>query len=1038
MKIMKKLLLYIVPLLTMFSCSEQLEGISSTDKGIETTISVVIPQLPDAHPQSRVMALNPQLQNLKLAVFDNNGYLLEYVPATLTEQQKATQNETTYGYNVTLRPTDFRTYIHFIGNAPDKIQFGTETEAIGRLFTEGGQEAYWQRIVLPDGIKKEEGNFVQSVIDSLTNVRLVRNFAWIQLESTAGNFKVESYCVVNTYNKGSIAPYNTSRSEFADFANQQTHTDLLSEGYDGFIPEGADLNQEIPDESTWFKTEGKNAPEYAYFIYEREKALSNPPYILVKGNYKLESGTWKPNCYYKVDLRKTDGYFPLIRNFRYNVKITKVMHEGHETAALAAAGSGSGDVSTAIETEDFTNISNGVARIFVNYTDTTLVAQANDLKLRYKFMVFEIEDANGNVTENKVLNDSVEIETSGDVIIAPPTVASSDDNGWREITIQTTTPGNLPKSQDIIIKGAVTIGTGDNAKTYVLQRKVTITLTKEYLMTLECNPKEVSVKQGTPFDVVIKVPGGLRPDMFPLDILLEAENQSMTPDKGDDLPVVTGKSIILGKETKTTIGFLKQIHWEEYEELSKQPMEEEGYLSFACHFKNNKTLVAGKSTIYADNKYFTQTKTDLSYYQPYEFEMFFDKEDLNLEDKVKFEFSVSNINNQGYIYVTLEGLQLVNGEEEILEWDSDLGCYKYEFANLSDSRTGSFNLTPDGTSNPASVKLSAYHFEDCKETIGINGFNDFRFLDFDPDNLTVGSTDEVVEFSFDMSSVPSNDVYVTLTNLVPADDETQLELVDVNIGKYKFKTRPTGTSASITLKNTATEAGTGTVKLTSLYFNNAEESIDIKLNVFSGLTFSPSSVTNGANTPVTFSFNMPTLPSPANVTVTLDGLEPNDSDLTYIKDNADGSKQYTYTPSSNGSQTFDLKTTIDNGTASVKLEADYYDTAQSTLNVSRSYIIPAGNIYTGEQSVTYYIFDYDPNRQNNNNGNIGSFTTNNSEVNNGEVVISTGGDKDGYVYIRYSSNYYGYTIYNVAKVKLSDLMKSGGCDISDKFEPRYY
>ena len=79
MKLMKKLLLYIVPLLTLFSCSEQLEGISSTDKGLETTISVVIPQLPDAHPQSRAMALNPQLQNLKLAVFDDNGYLLEYV-----------------------------------------------------------------------------------------------------------------------------------------------------------------------------------------------------------------------------------------------------------------------------------------------------------------------------------------------------------------------------------------------------------------------------------------------------------------------------------------------------------------------------------------------------------------------------------------------------------------------------------------------------------------------------------------------------------------------------------------------------------------------------------------------------------------------------------------------------------------------------------------------------------------------------------------------------------------------------------------------
>ena len=921
---MKYRILYLIALFAMFACSEQLGDKYSIDKGLETTISVVIPQLPDAHPQSRAMALNPQLQNLKLAVFDDNGYLLEYVSATLTEEQKATENETKYGYKVELRPTDFPTYIHFIGNAPENIQYGTETEAIGRLFTEGGNEAYWQRIELPDGIQKDGKNFVKSVNDSLTDVRLVRNFAWIQLENTATNFNIDSYCVVNTYPKGSIAPYNTSLGEFADFAHQQTHADLLSEGYNGFIPAGAELDKAIPAENTWFKTQGQSADSYAYFIYEREKALSEPSYILVKGTYTPESGSAMANRYYKVDLRDhTGNYFPLIRNFRYKVRITKVMHEGHESAVLAAAGSGSGDVSTAVETEDFTNISNGVARIFVSYTDTTLVAQTDELKLRYKFMVFETKDANGNVIqEQRTLNgEDVTLTKEGGIVIDEFNKSNSDtSDGWREVSIKTTALGDKLKMEDLIIKGTVTIGTGESAKTYELQRKVTIALTPKYTMQLECNPTAIPKDQGKPFDVIIKVPSDLRPSMFPLDIRLEAENQSMTPDKGDDLPVITGKSIISAKVDKTTIGFIKQIHWDDYEELIKSP--EGGYVSFACHFKRNKE-VSTDTRIYADNKYFNQVSATLGSYTPGTFTdlEFNPSSNLTPGTNVTFSFSVSEIPTPGDIYVTLEGLELADGEKRLV-WDTDKGCFKYDTDNLS-NKNGSFNLTCDGTADPASVKLSAYRFED------------------------------------------------------------------------------------------------------------AEETIDVELNEFSDLTFNPSSVTTGViGENVTFSFNMPTLPTPANVTVTLNGLEPNDLKLTHIKDNADGSKQYTYTPRTTGTQTFDLKTTIDNGTASVKLEASQYNMAQKTLNVSRSYTIPAGNIKVGNvtQEITLYV-SYS-NRWDNDPLDI-SFTPsgNNGNKQNGQAIVISAEnylrimeDGNDTIYLRYSTGGGIWPTYYLASVSLSKLL----------------
>lgn len=818
---MKYRILYLIALFAMFSCSEQLDSKFPVDNGLETTISVIVPQLPEAHPQSRAMALKPQLQNLKLAVFDNNGYLLEYVSAT--EVDLATENEPNqYAYKVTLRATEFPTYIHFIGNAPENIQYGTETEAIGSLFTENGDEAYWQRIELPNGIKQNaDGTFDSSVTTALTDVRLVRNFAWIQLEETADNFEMDSYCVVNTYGKGSIAPYNTSEGEFADFGQNQTHDGLLNDGYNGFIPAGAELNTAIPSEETWFKTQGQDAASSAYFVYEREKALSNPPFILVKGTYQPSTGD-SQTSYYKVDLRDANGsYFPLIRNFKYKVTITRVMHEGHETAEKAANGAGSGDVSTDVNTENFTNISNGLAQLFVSYTDTTLVAQTDELKLRYKFMVFETTDANGNKLTNKVFNgDNVTItKGEGDVIETFAKNGTDDSNGWREITIKTTELGTVKKSQDIIIKGAVTL----DGIHYELQRKVTITLTPKYTMQLVCDPDAVNKVQGTPFDVIVKLPADLRRGMFPLDIQLEADNQSMTPNRGDDLPAITGESIISDKANKTTIGFVKQIQWADYAELINSSVG--GYVSFTCHFKRNKEVAVGVNTlIYADNKYFEQASTTLGSYTPGTFSgSFTPSSTLSPGDEVTFNFTMSDIPSQVQVYVTLKGLEPADGQEEILIWDTNLGRYVY--AITSDSgKSGSFKLTCDGTSNPASVTLSAYRFEDKEVTtnVQLNSFSDLRF---NPSYLTPGSAQDF-EFRFNMSKAPSNDVFVTLTNLVPANDETQLEEVGENTGKYKFKTRPTGTSASIKLRNTATAAGTtGTVQLTSLYFDDATANI---------------------------------------------------------------------------------------------------------------------------------------------------------------------------------------------------------------------
>ena len=147
MKKILYILFCLIPLLAMQSCTEDwAENELTLDGKISTTISVTVPQLPDAHPQTRAMAMQPQMTNLYLAVFDENGYLLEYVKADDDNTQMATENGTTYNYKVSLKPTESTTYVHFIGNAPKtSLDFGSESEVFKNLYTEKGSEAYWQR-----------------------------------------------------------------------------------------------------------------------------------------------------------------------------------------------------------------------------------------------------------------------------------------------------------------------------------------------------------------------------------------------------------------------------------------------------------------------------------------------------------------------------------------------------------------------------------------------------------------------------------------------------------------------------------------------------------------------------------------------------------------------------------------------------------------------------------------------------------------------------------------------------------------------------
>jgi hypothetical protein len=239
-------------------------------------------------------------------------------------------------------------------------------------------------------------------------------------------------------------------------------------------------------------------------------------------------------------------------------------------------------------------------------------------------------------------------------------------------------------------------------------------------MQLECDPNSIKKAVGEPFDLVIKVPGGLGSAMFPLEFQLEAEEQSMTPNMGDDLPAVTGKSIISTKSGKTTIGFMRHLEWDDYEALPNVG----GYKLVPCHFKSNKA--ASATAIYAQNKYFNQAPTTLGNYDPMKFtNLSFTHQFLPtiVNKSVEFKFTLSDLASlQNYVTVVLDNLDPAENETRLTPIGTIDGKAAYSFSPQNATETLKLQNTEINTF--ASVTLMAYRYDDayaylCPESLTI-------------------------------------------------------------------------------------------------------------------------------------------------------------------------------------------------------------------------------------------------------------------------------------------------------------------------------
>ena len=560
---MKKII-YIATLIAAIfataSCAKETvdEAVPEVSEGKEVTIACCA-LVPDISALTKSLGEVKTINSLYVIAFDDLGYYVESEKAV----NLSTDADGFTTFNVTLHATTEKRILHFIANYDmGNISYASESNIIARLETKDADDAYWQRVVLANGIPSAANTLPTELKNPIP---LIRNFAKItvSVDKTVTDFTLEGFIVVNVPDIGTVAPYNTAKGTFPTYIDGTTYADLQAQGYAGFSPSSMALLNTDPSALT-FGTD-------PYYLYEHAYTGESTTYtyVIIKGTYKGSS------YYYKIDLVHRNGsvieYYDILRNFNYKVNITNVSAIGASSVTDAADGIASNNLSSSVDIENLTNVSDGEARLYVSYTSKTLVS-ANQVTLLYKYIP-SIESP--TVTSN---GDVSILVADGGNVISNYTVASSDVNGWRTITITPKDPAIETKTQVITVAAPT------------LSRNVLYILKEKFNMTAECVPYKVAYADGEELAVDVTVPEGLPESMFPLKLYFSSAKNSIYPDSNKNLMAV--------EISDGTYSFLYSLSYEDY----KAQTVTDTKVTVPVYFKTNRTESA--TTVYVRNEYF--------------------------------------------------------------------------------------------------------------------------------------------------------------------------------------------------------------------------------------------------------------------------------------------------------------------------------------------------------------------------------------------------------------------------------------------------
>ena len=824
MTIMKKIFFALVAIFGLWSCvQEDLPFPGNTPVVGEGDIvvegSIYVPAIHDA---TRTFG-NESINKLDILVFDENGYLIQDAEGTPVDSFGVAK-DTEYKYTVALGQSNYKRTIHFVAYNDQKVSF---TYAMGQhmryvvdvLTTADTNDAFWGVVDLPNGITgtKAEGSTTFEPSDEvntlLTKVPLVRNYANVTLTNNASSYLANAEIMLyNIPDKGSVVARITD-SRYAQFAKRSGTTNTektyaeISEDYVGYEPAGMTLSN-----SAWGTS---------LYMYERHQqsggnSVNTPAFAIIRGKYVSSTGTDSDYTYYKIDLCYTDDttkasvLYNLLRNMRYNIILNSVSGRGESTPEAAAEGAAANNVSFSVETINLTNISDGERRLSVEYTEKVLTSGNTQYTLKYKY--------EPDISTGAPQNGLVQFTGLTGNVIASYTIGTDDDKeGWRTFTFTSAAIDGV-KMQSIVL-------TAGN-----LQRQVRYILGNPYTMRLDV-AKKIADEVGTGLPAKVFLPVGLPDGVFPLDIYVISENNSLT----SSMPVITGLD---NNATPATdgkyFGFVVTVEADDYfvNDANGNRVEGEYNTEFPVDLKTNMT---GAAPAYTNGT--AGTGTLVTAYNPYFYpatDEFWVGKPYGL-DLIIPSFTATTATATFNIHTNQDEAPSIDPED----WSKDSSGNQYfdfdfTYSNSSVSLTGaSFSGMTD--QQKEYVKVVDNNTLRVYKTIYDAGIRNFD-LEFTSTSSIMGTTITASHTMFGTASatvqryavswsIVGNNNNTNQTTMV-SDTQYRLRIVlpagisDADINTLKIKATTTRTTLSLNGQSIDNNS-TGTINITSSMYDSS-------------------------------------------------------------------------------------------------------------------------------------------------------------------------------------------------------------------------
>ena len=624
---------------------------------------------------------NPKIDAIRVAMFGTSGYPQAYADAmpvskNMTDPDNptyeigpyASTNGDIYYFKVLLPVYEGEAHVHIIANGDENITFADQTEnsIMTQMSTTENRGAYWTRVVLEDGIlaqlngdgimqTDEDGNFLPSneTAALFEDLVLVRNFAEISLnvENDAGVNDIY-WALGNDPVSGSVAPVRpasllenyefidnfkdyvydpkTAKMVLAEMDPDHPDKPLVDEDgnivtiydtYEGYMVSTAlnTISEDAEDDDiTWTKwTAGSSL-----YSFERvDPNKTNPTFILMKAKFMGD----EDYSYYRFDLmdENVGGYFPLYRNYNYQIDVSMVGNRGDSTPGEAVKRNSGGNMSQSAEAKTLTDISDGISRLYVEFVEKTFTTGGTK-----SFWAYYIPDVNVLDDDDNPIVDNTKIHIDKVVLGDNPALANATISLDEEKSTDTglyfynfTLNG---QSDDIDLSSVIQIK-ADNEITggrhSTLYRDITVTVMHKMDMNLWLDPKKLDAISNSTTVLHIGLDSPLQESMFPLEFYIEDTNRTLNPTgkngagKSISVPVKIGTSIFDDTNTNSYY-FIRTVNWDEYEPMhnawnaAKEAGEStDGIIDFTTEFKpiqgNSKT------TLYVDNDYFNMQSVTL-------------------------------------------------------------------------------------------------------------------------------------------------------------------------------------------------------------------------------------------------------------------------------------------------------------------------------------------------------------------------------------------------------------------------------------------